>query len=230
MSTDGASRTSAPELSLRESKKRAARHALSWAALRLASEHGFDNLRVEDIATEVGVSARTFNNYFSSKEEAVCSFNVERQERLREALLARPSREPLWTAVINAVSDQHTADGQAPREFIDRFRILMQHPALHGEFLKSHARMEVILADAIAERVGIDADDTDGRLSARLMAGLVGNATRVAMIHWFQNEDEESLLPILRRLLTEVSEGLPSLTTRPGRLSGERARVTAPAP
>ena len=63
---------------LRERKKRQTRIALSWAAIRLTVERGLDNVRVEDIAAEVGVSPRTFNNYFSSKGEAIAARHLER--------------------------------------------------------------------------------------------------------------------------------------------------------
>src|ERR1700712_4520395 len=58
-------------VTLRERKKRATREALQGAALRLALEHGPDNVRVEDIAQAAGVSSRTYNNYFSSREQAI---------------------------------------------------------------------------------------------------------------------------------------------------------------
>ena len=53
---------------LREQKKQATRAALRAAALRLALEHGPENVRVDDIADAAGVSPRTYNNYFSSRE------------------------------------------------------------------------------------------------------------------------------------------------------------------
>jgi AcrR family transcriptional regulator len=56
---------------MRERKKLATREALSAAALRLALEHGPQNVRVDDIAEAAGVSPRTYNNYFSSREEAI---------------------------------------------------------------------------------------------------------------------------------------------------------------
>src|SRR5207342_1939710 len=54
---------------MRERKKLATRRALSAAALRLAREHGPQNVRVDDIAEAAGVSPRTYNNYFSSREQ-----------------------------------------------------------------------------------------------------------------------------------------------------------------
>ena len=103
-------------LTLRERKRLAAQEALSSAAIRLAMEKGLENVRVEDIAAEVGVSPRTFNNYFSSKEEAICAITIRRNGRIADLLLSRPADEPIWTAVINAVSEHYadmTGDGAA---------------------------------------------------------------------------------------------------------------------
>nr|WP_253691179.1 TetR/AcrR family transcriptional regulator [Cellulosimicrobium protaetiae] len=56
---------------LRERKKRARREALVEAAQTLVLQRGLDTVTVEDICAEVGVSPRTFFNYFPSKDDAV---------------------------------------------------------------------------------------------------------------------------------------------------------------
>lgn len=59
------------EQGLRERKKRARRAALIDAAQLLVAQHGLDAVTVEMISAEAGVSARTFFNYFESKDDAV---------------------------------------------------------------------------------------------------------------------------------------------------------------
>src|SRR5689334_19161141 len=93
---------------LRERKKAETRAALGWAAIRLSVERGYDHVRVEDIAEAAGVSPRTFNNYFSSKAEAIASRHLDRSWRTAAALRERPTDEPLWTALAEAALRQFT--------------------------------------------------------------------------------------------------------------------------
>src|SRR3982751_5368980 len=93
-------------MGLRERKKQETRAALSWAAIHLIVERGYDRVLVEDIANEAGVSPRTFNNYFSSKAEAVASRHLDRCLRRAEVLCERPAGEPLWEAITQAVLSQ----------------------------------------------------------------------------------------------------------------------------
>src|SRR5215813_6924132 len=99
---------------LRERKKQETRDALSFAALRLAVERGWENVLVEDIAAAAGVSARTFNNYFSSKAEAICSRHVDRMRGVVDGLRNRPEEETLWEALTGAALAWFEGDGPAP--------------------------------------------------------------------------------------------------------------------
>ncbi|MEV6910086.1 TetR/AcrR family transcriptional regulator [Amycolatopsis sp. NPDC051071] len=196
-------------LGLRERKKRAARRAMSEAALKLAAEKGVEQVRVEDIASAVGVSPRTFNNYFSSKEEAICSFVVERQERVREALRERPPGESLWEAVTTATLETYRREGEPNRDSVKIARSMILHPAVHGEFLKAHATVERVLAEAILERAGAG---TENALNARLMAAIVESAVKTAFFNWLTNDGAEPFLETVEVLLREASAGVPSLT------------------
>ncbi len=200
-------------LTLRERKRMAARDALSGAAIRLAIDRGLENVRVEDIAAEVGVSTRTFNNYFSSKEEAICAITVRRNGRIGDLLLRRPAEEPIWEAVTNAMLEYFPMSGQPDREFITRFRLMVNNAGLHGEFLKAHAEVERVLCAAIAERTGTDPRHDIG---PHLMAGAISSAIRVTMRHWLGSDTTASLSDTLRAAMAELSAGIPSLTAKSG--------------
>jgi AcrR family transcriptional regulator len=160
---------------LRERKKVATREALSAAALRLAMERGPDNVRVDDIAEAAGVATRTYNNYFSSREQAiVAAVTAERALRIAAALRARPPAEPLATAVIEAVVEQYTSELAG-----DALTLITTTPRLREEFVDAVAAIRQPLASAIAERIG--GADT---LAPAVLAAAVSAAARVAVEQW----------------------------------------------
>src|SRR5262245_19729460 len=187
---------------LRERKKRVTREALRLAALRLAVEKGWDQVRVEDIAAEAGVSPRTFSNYFASKDEAFLATAYDRGARMQAALAARPAEEPLWPAVINAVVHGFAA------EAIDRrqARRIRPTPILAAEQLKATMVIEQGLAESIARRIGADVELD---LYPRLVAAAVISATRVTVEHWLRTESDRPFPQVLRDVLRRVAAGLP---------------------
>lgn len=216
----------AKEMSLRERKKLATRSALSQAALRLAVERGLENVRVEEIAAEAGVSPRTFNNYFSSKEEAIVAHGVDRAARVRAALRARPAGEPPWEAVSYAIAEQFSDERELDRAWATQARLVRDTPALVGEQLKFYASIERLLAEGIAERTGTDAECD---LYPRLAAGVVISSVRVAFDYWLECESSAPFVSVLRRALCQVAEGLlpPNGTDRPSSeiTGGNRAQL-----
>ncbi|MET7334747.1 helix-turn-helix domain-containing protein [Nonomuraea sp. NPDC005650] len=164
---------------LREQKKQATREALRTAALRLALERGPDNVRVDDIAEAAGVSPRTYNNYFSSREQAiVAAVTGEREARVAAAVAGRPAGVGLADAVIEAIVDQYTAPGEPGR---DALLLITTRPMLRDAFVETTGAIEHPLTDAIAERLG-DADPH----TARVLAASVAAAVRVALEQWLQ--------------------------------------------
>jgi AcrR family transcriptional regulator len=194
---------------LRERKKLATRETLGFQAMRLAVERGLENVHVEDIAAAAGVSPRTFNNYFSSKYEAICALATERGRQVGEALRGRPAGEPLWDAVTHAVLQLYAAADQAPgKDWIAGVRLVISSPELQGEYLKTQYVTQHALAEAIAERTGTDPEHD---MFPRVIAGAITAATQTAMEHWLFADPPTALAPLIRLALRHLTEGLPGL-------------------
>jgi AcrR family transcriptional regulator len=195
---------------LRERKKQETRIALSWAAVRLVVERGFDSVRVEDIAAEAGVSLRTFRNYFSNKAEAIAARHVDRVLRVADELRSRPAEEPLWVAIGAAIQsrfalgeDGHGSSQQPDEQWLAGVRLMMTEPALQGELAKANAAAAEELASVIAERTA-----TPG-LYPRLVAAVVGAAAAAATEEWLHCDPPRSMQDLLTEALDRVAAGLP---------------------
>jgi AcrR family transcriptional regulator len=201
------------EAGLRERKKIATRHALSVAAMRLAIERGLDDVLVEDIAEAAGVSTRTFNNYFSSKYEAICALSFDRAMRIGAALHARPAHEDLWEAISAAMMSEY---GEAERAFepehMAGIRLVTSTPALRGEYLKINSMIQYSLAEAIAIRMGGRAANS---MFPRILAAAVMGAVQAVTERWVHADPPVALAPLMRRGLRELAEGMASTFGRP---------------
>ncbi len=191
---------------LRERKKIATRKALGIAAMRLAAERGLDNVLVEDIAEAAGVSARTFNNYFASKYEAICALGFDRAMRIGATLRDRPADEPLWDAIVAAVMSEYEAAEQAlDEDWMAGVRLVTSTPALRGEYLKVQAMTQYALAEAIALRLGFR---PGASMFPRILAASVTSAVQAALEHWLHAEPPVALAPVVRRSLRQLADGM----------------------
>lgn len=201
-------------MSLRERKKRETRQALSDAALRLAVERGIDNVVVEDIATAANVSPRTFNNYFSSKQEAIVWRGLQRVTDVAGQLRERPASEPLWEAITEAAAAPYHGMRELDQRWRNGVQLMLATPSLQAEMLKGFRAAEEELTAAIAERMGSDLGDPGdlpGRardLLPRLIAGAVGLATQVAIERWLSADSPAGIEPVLREALAQLATGL----------------------
>src|SRR6266545_806054 len=125
--------------SLRERKKQATREALRAAALRLALERGPENVRVDDIAEAAGVSPRTYNNYFSSREQAiVAAVTAERASRVAAVGAAAKVALQQWlqsTTVPPSMSGFVVPSGSLPN--LMRTALMPLVPALDAAATRS---------------------------------------------------------------------------------------------
>jgi AcrR family transcriptional regulator len=198
---------------LRERKKDATRKALRDAALRLALEHGPDNVRVDEIAEAAGVSPRTYNNYFSSREQAiVAAVTADREARVAAAVAARPAGVPLSEAVADAVVEQYAGPGERDRDVL---AVITARPALREAFLAAAAGIEDPLAGVLACRLG--AADRD---AAEVLSASVAAAVRIALRRWIQPADgglvvvSGSLPALIRAALAPLAPALDGAAAR----------------
>jgi AcrR family transcriptional regulator len=201
-------------IGLRERKKRETRAMLSWAAIRLTVERGLDNVRVEDIAEAAGVSPRTFNNYFSSKGEAIVSRHLDRCLRLAEELRRRPADEPLWESIKQAALKQLDPGPEViahpvpdHQQWVAGIRLMVAEPAIQGEFLRIGAIAEAEIAAAIAERTGTDVKHD---LYPQLVAAAVVAASNAVTQHWLRADPPVGMERLLMEAFDQLAAGLPT--------------------
>jgi AcrR family transcriptional regulator len=202
--------------SLRERKKLATRTALAQAAWRLTIERGYAHTRIEDIAAAVGVSARTFSNYFSGKDDALLSVGMDRGARMVAALRSWPADADLWEALAYALSEQFAGNGEVPRDIAGRIAF---PPELAAAQRRLHGSIEAALATAIADRTGTDASRD---LYPRLVAGVVVSATQTAFDHWRMSDSGLPFPETLREVLRQISNGLPPPPRPDGQPTSDR--------
>jgi AcrR family transcriptional regulator len=168
----------------RELYREQTRLDLALAAFAQAKAAGLAAVRVPQVAEAAGVSTRTFNNYFTSKEQAIAWLAGRHAGGMAVALAERPAGEPIGVSLVEAVVSVYRppqADGLPP-DFLRDFRALVAaEPALHGEYLRAMAAAERDLGDAIEKRI-----PSLGPLAARVLAGVVTGAERAAVRYWMQ--------------------------------------------
>jgi AcrR family transcriptional regulator len=186
-------------IGLRERKKHAMRATLSAIALRLAAERGVSQVRVEDIAAEAGVSPRTFNNYFPSKEAAIVGVTASRTQLFRDELRSRPPGEPLHEAMRHAVVALFPEEPD--RAWVARSVLVRSEPALLAEERKSDIEVERALAEEIALRIGADARHD---LYPRLVAAVVLAGWHTAIQYWLDGPSDITLRETLERTMNQL--------------------------
>ncbi|CDQ42502.1 TetR family transcriptional regulator [Mycolicibacterium neoaurum] len=178
------------------------RARLSAVALDLAIEHGVTGVRIEQIASAAGVSPRTFNNYFPSKEAAIVGVAAIRADVFRAALRARPADEPLPEALRAAAAALF--EDEPDRAWMARSRLIRSERSLFAEERKSDIEVERVLAAEIGDRTGTD-PHVD--LAPRLAAATVIAAIHTAVQYWLDVPTAGTLREVVERAIVDCPLG-----------------------
>jgi AcrR family transcriptional regulator len=171
------------DLGLRERKKLATRHALAHAALQLFDVHGVDATTVEEIADAVGVSARTFHRYFTSKEDVLFADWAERRARFAQFLVSRPADEPLLDTLRAAVHDLAAGIYGDADDERRRMRLILGSFTLRARSLQHGDSLSLVVAEHAALRLG----SAPGDPLPRLLASVTLAALRTARERWLDD-------------------------------------------
>jgi AcrR family transcriptional regulator len=198
---------------LRERKKLATQRAIEEAAVRIASEVGYEATTAEAVAEAAGVSLRTFFNYFHGKEEAIAGRGITLVDD-GEALSLLEA-EPRLLAGIARVVDASVADLDATPELMHRRRALAEeHPALLLRHLSAIDRFETELTRVVADHLRahrsrrVYGRKTSVEDQARLAVTVVGAAMRFAVHLWVRSDGPRSMR---HQMLLETLEMMAEL-------------------
>lgn len=171
---------------LRERKKRQTRADLHRAAVELAVERGDVNaVTVEEMAARAGVSARTFFNYFATKEAALIGSDPDTPATIEQTLLDRPASEPPLTSLRETFRVMLAAFEEDREAWVARRALFDSNPELLPAILGKNHRHEQAAVSALRARLGRPAPDP---LPTIIVGAAIG-AVRGAMLrYWDESE------------------------------------------
>lgn len=194
-----------PSLGLRERKKRATRDALADMALRMAADRGIENVTVEAVTNAVGVSVRTFFNYFPCLDDAITRPGHENAERTRRAVLNAPEHLTALEALSEALAQELAQIEEDHGRWELQMAVLRRSPSLLPGFLAAQGADERALVAVLAERLGQD-PETD--LQPRLLAHVAIAAVRATVEVWVASGRTRTFQSLYREAFAALAGGL----------------------
>lgn len=168
------------EPGLRERKWLATRDALVEAARSLSVEHGFSHFTVEQLCEQVGVSRRTFFNYFPTKEDAFLGQPHEGiPSDVAEDFVSKGASSRAGTISPGLFDDMAevlctlTESMPVTRETFDQMlAAIAKDPKLMMIIRRSSDRKESAFRELVARREGIDPTDPRAQMATALLTAV----------------------------------------------------------
>lgn len=170
---------------------------LESVALRLFEERGFDDVTVDEIASEAHISVRTFYRYFPAKEDVLQVRIDRRSAALRTALAARPADEaPLISLRLALTEVVSLEDSEQMRRWTD---VIAATPSVLRAVLGGiQLKGQRVIADFMGARLGVPGD----ALVPTMLAAAASGVIQAAQTQWYFNGGD---------LAKSISDGLEVL-------------------
>ncbi|MEV7599108.1 TetR family transcriptional regulator [Kitasatospora sp. NPDC089797] len=200
---------------LRERKKQQTRDALVQAAHMLFLSQGFARTTVDEIASAVDVSQRTFFRYFANKDEVALAVMADAEDYFIECLRLRPAEEPplqalrasivqAWRDLGNAQAGGHGSISSA----LELLRIIEETPALLAAHLRRVTEQERLVVQVLAAREGLDPTRD---LRPVVLAAVFGSLLRAAHLSWTAEQEPagpEGMVAVIERHFDQLGPAL----------------------
>ena len=180
----------------RDAQRLETRAALAEHAIRLFSEHGYDETTVEEIAAAAGVSPRTFFLHFPSKAAAAFPDHAERVERFRDRLGdGARQRDPIGH-LCDCLLERESESSPSRRA---RYRLLSKVPALRDEDARTDRDYEEAIAHFLQQKWGTS---VEARVRSNAIANAVLGVLRATLIAASEDgiDARRTALEILHRM------------------------------
>ena len=188
-----------------ENKDRTRQEILD-TGLRLFRAEGFDETRVQDICDLVGISEKTFFNYFPSKR-ALLDASAKETLALYHALLEHELALPERTVIdrLLEIVDLWAQSFADDREFLVTVttRTAMFFGASSGAMRDLHRSTQRLLADLL--RQGQETGELNPRHNPLQLAEMLTAIMLLTTINWLENQWDEAEEPLTERLRRAAS-------------------------
>ena len=174
--------------SLRDRKRAATRLAIRRAAIELGLEHGYDNVTVDMICAASSVSARTFFNYFGSREGAYISPSWPLPGREALTAYVEGGGSSVFGGLFDLLAATFVGPETSPELFQARYRLIQQTPELLDREKARISQTEEIFLSYVLERFRHDGRSTqatpDLEDEGRMIVALASGALRFVLQKW----------------------------------------------
>jgi AcrR family transcriptional regulator len=172
----------------RTAKKAATRMRIREAALRLFRDHGYDEVTIEQIAGEAGVTHTTFFRYFPTKEDVVLSDDYDPLiiDLIRNQPAERAPVAKLCESLLVGLSQIYAAQKQ---ELLQQMRLVLGVPALRARLWENQLGNQQVILDAF--------DPEEQTFELMVVISAVYAASTTAIITWASNNGTNELPELL---------------------------------
>jgi len=179
---------------------------ISETALRLFTEEGFDQVPVQRIADEAGITQRTFFRYFSSKDSVLFSHEFSNVHHLEDLLTEKLQTADSALGALKESLLELTAFYDNNRNTLTTiYGIILGSATLRAAYREQQMRLDDLAAWALDGKTTFDQLTEQPSLQSRITASIVFSIFRPVIRAWLCGELQGSLLEVSKKSWDSVT-------------------------